>query len=69
MSDRSRPAPAAQIYTVPEAADILRMSGRTLYRLIQANRVPHRVLPTGKYGLTQVDVDQILADAYRPAVA
>ena len=67
MSDR--PAPGTQVISVEEAADILRMGRSTLYRLIQENRVPHRVLPTGKKVMTQADIEQILADAHRPAVA
>jgi excisionase family DNA binding protein len=59
----------AQIYTVEEAAGILRMSESTLYRLIQRKRVPYRILPTGRRCFTQGDIDQILADAHRPAAA
>jgi len=59
----------AQIYTVEEAAGILRMGESTLYRLIQRKLVPYRILPTGRRCLTQSDIDQILADAHRPAAA
>lgn len=57
------------LYSVAEAADILRMSKSGLYRLIQASKVPYRHLPNGFKALTQDDIDQILADAHRPAVA
>lgn len=56
-------------YTVEEAAEILRMGGSTLYRLIKLKKVPYRILPTGRMGLAQADIDEILADAYRPAAA
>jgi predicted DNA-binding transcriptional regulator AlpA len=45
------------------------MGKSTLYRLIQHKRVPHRVLPTGVKCFAQADIDQILADGYRPAAA
>jgi excisionase family DNA binding protein len=57
------------IYTVPEAAEILRMGDSTLYRLIQRKRVQYTVLPTGVKCFTQADIDQILADGRRPAAA
>ena len=38
-------------------------------RLIKRKAVPHRILPTGRLCLTQDDIDQILADAHRPAAA
>lgn len=66
MSDRSA---ISGIHTVEEAAEILRMGRSTLYRLIKHKRVPHRVLPTGVKCFTQDDIDQILADAHRPAAA
>jgi excisionase family DNA binding protein len=65
----SAPLGPIGIYTVEEAAGILRMGKSTLYRLIQHKRVPHRVLPTGVKCFAQADIDQILADGYRPAAA
>jgi excisionase family DNA binding protein len=67
MSDRPR-LPRIT-FTVDEAADMLGMGRSTLYRLLKAQQVPHRVLPTGVKCFTQADIDQILADAHRPAVA
>lgn len=57
------------VYTVKEAADLLSMSRATLYRLIKKHRVPHRVMPTGVIRFAQADIDEILDDAHRPAVA
>ena len=57
------------VFTVEEAAEILRMGGSTLYRLINRKLVPHRILPNGRKCLIQADIDQILADAHRPAAA
>lgn len=59
----------AQIYTVEEAAGILRMGESTLYRLIQRKQVPYRILPTGRRVFTQSDIEEILTDARRPAAA
>lgn len=56
------------VYTVNEAADILRMGRSTLYRLIKENRVPYRRLENG-VRLTNDDIDAILVEAHRPAVA
>lgn len=56
-------------YSVPEAADMLGMGRSTLYRLVKHKQVPHRVLPTGIKCFTQADIDEIIADSYRPAVA
>lgn len=67
MSDLLAPKP--QVYSVKDAADILRIGRSTLYRLVKEQRVPHRVLPTGVRVLTQADIDAILEDAHRPAVA
>lgn len=61
--------PVVQVISVDEAADILRMGRSTLYRLIKQGRISHRVLPTGVKCFTQADIDQILADAHRPAAA
>lgn len=58
-----------ELYTVDEAASILRVSRSTLYRDIKFKRVPYRVNRNGKYMFTAADLDQILEDAYRPAVA
>lgn len=64
-----KPPPIDRI-SVEEAAEILDMGRSTLYRLIKEHKVPHRVMPgTGKKFFTAADIEQIVADAYRPAVA
>lgn len=61
--------PAAVLYTVAEAADQLRMSRATLYRLVRAGKVPHRKIKGVGVSFTPADIAAILEDAYRPAVA
>lgn len=58
-----------RVYTVEEAADLLDMGRSTLYRLVKKQQVPHRRLPTGVVKFTDADIDEILDDGYRPAVA
>lgn len=61
---------ARRVYTVEEAADLLGVGRSTLYRLIKAQQVPHRVMPgTGVIKFAETDIDTILEDGYRPAVA
>jgi excisionase family DNA binding protein len=60
---------ARRVYNVEEAADLLGVGRSTLYRLIKAQQVPHRVLPTGVIRFTDADIESVLADAHRPAVA
>lgn len=57
------------LYTVDEAADILRVGRSTLYRSVKDKRVPYRIGLNGQFLFTAADLEQILEDAYRPAVA
>jgi excisionase family DNA binding protein len=68
MGDRS-PLVEPQVFTLEQAAKVLRIGRSTFYRLVKEQRVPHRVLPTGVRVLTQADIDAILEEAHRPAVA
>lgn len=58
------------LFTLEEAAEMLDLSRTKLYELVKKGLVPHRRI-TGAAGtkFTQADIDQILADAHRPAVA
>lgn len=56
-----------QVFTVEEAAEQLRMSRATLYRLVGEGKVPHRKIHGTGVRLTGSDIDQILADALRSA--
>jgi excisionase family DNA binding protein len=61
-------APAVSLYTVAEAAQLLGMGRSTLYRAVKAKQVPHRLMPgTDIVRFTDTDIEQIVADAYRPA--
>jgi len=58
------------VYSVDEAAEMLGMSRAKLYQLVKAQVVPYRRIPNvAGVKFTQADIDQILADAHRPAVA
>lgn len=58
------------LYTVAEAAKLLGMGRSTLYRAIKDKQVPHRLMPgTDIVRFTEADIEQIVADAYRPAAA
>lgn len=57
------------VYSVDEAADMLRIGRATLYRAIDERRVPHRKMINGQTRLTRDDVDRILADALVPPAA
>lgn len=59
----------ARVFTVPEAAEVLRVSKSKLYQLCHDRLVPHRKIDGTRIVLTQGDLDSILTDAYRPAVA
>lgn len=61
--------PLPRLYTVAEAADALRMGRSTLYRLAKAGRVAYTLDPAGRIRFTEDNIDQILADGHRPAVA
>lgn len=58
-------------YTVDEAEKILGrgFSRSTLYRLAAEGKIPYRRPPAGGIRFAQEDIDQILADSHRPAVA
>jgi excisionase family DNA binding protein len=63
-------APKITLYTIAEAADIIGVGKTTLYRAHWAGKLPHRVLPgTSMVRLTREDIDEYLADGYRPAAA
>lgn len=64
-----RPITPAWVFTVPEAAQVLRVSKSKLYQLCADGLVPHRKIDGTRITLTQDDLDEILTDAYRPAVA
>jgi excisionase family DNA binding protein len=57
-----------QLYNVEEAAAILRVSKRQLYQLVRDRRVPHRKVKGVSVRFSQSDIEQILADSYRPPV-
>ncbi|MGY1845514.1 helix-turn-helix transcriptional regulator [Modestobacter sp. SYSU DS0875] len=57
-----------RLLTVQEAAEVLGMSGSTLYRLINQQRVPYRIMPTGRIRLAPADISQILEHAHRPPI-
>lgn len=58
-----------RIYNAEEAAQQLNMSRATLYRLAKAQQIPCRKIRGVGIGFTDADIDEILADAYRPAKA
>lgn len=57
------------LFTVYEAARILRLGKSTLYRQVKAGHVPCRLMPNGQYYFTPADLEQIVDSASRPAVA
>lgn len=57
------------VYTVAEAATRLGISRSKLYELVAAGEVPHRRIRGAGVKFTAEDLDAILAEAYRPAVA
>lgn len=54
-----------EIFTLEEAADRLRVSRATLYRLVKGGEVPHRKIGKRAVSFTQDDITKILADALR----
>lgn len=63
-------ARARLVFSVEEAAEMLGMSRAKLYDLVKDQLVPYRrISGTAGVKFTQADIDQILADALRPAVA
>jgi excisionase family DNA binding protein len=63
------PITAPLVYTVPEAAALLRLSKSKVYQLITDGRMPPRKLDGTRIVLIQADVDTDLADSYRLAAA
>lgn len=61
--------PVVQLFTVQEAADQLRMSRASLYRLVKLEKVPHRKIKGIGVSFTPEDIRAIVEDAHRPAVA
>lgn len=61
---------AKLVFSVDEAAEMLGISRAKLYDLVKAQVVPFRRIPNvAGVKFTQADIDQILEDAHRPAVA
>ncbi len=56
------------LYSVEEAAAILRMGRSTLYKHMTAGRVPHRKMPNGDRRMSREDIDAVIAAAARPVV-
>jgi excisionase family DNA binding protein len=66
MSDRAR----RLVFSPEEAAEMIGISRAKLYELVKSQKVPYRRFPdVAGVKFTQDDIDQILADALRPAVA
>jgi excisionase family DNA binding protein len=58
------------VYSIEEAAELLGVSRAKLYELVKAQVVPHRrIKNVAGVKFTQTDIDEILADAHRPAAA
>jgi excisionase family DNA binding protein len=51
------------VFTLEEAADRLRISRATLYRLVKAGEVPHRKISKRAVSFTESDIAKILAAA------
>lgn len=60
---------ARRVFTVEEAAEQLAMSRATLYRLVKQMKVPHRRIHGTGVRFSAEDIDEIVAAAYRSAVA
>jgi excisionase family DNA binding protein len=56
------------VFDVAEAAGQLGISRSKLYRLISEGKFPHRKLD-GQIKVTDADIEEYLADSYRPVVA
>lgn len=58
------------VYSIEEAAELLGLSRAKLYELVKKQLVPYRRIPNvAQVKFAQADIDQILDDAHRPAVA
>lgn len=51
------------VFTIEEAAELLRISRPTLYRMVKAGEVPHRKIGKRAVTFTVADLNKILADA------
>ena len=60
--------PDLQLYTVDEAAELLKVSRRHLYQLARDRKVPHRKVKGMSVRFSQKDIEEILTDSYRPVV-
>jgi excisionase family DNA binding protein len=61
---------AKLVFSPEEAAEMLGISRAKLYELVKNQKVPYRRIPdVAGVKFTQADIDQILTDALRPAVA
>lgn len=58
-----------EVFTVAEAAKLLRISEATVYRLASEGKVPHRKIRGTGIRFTGTDIDEILAAAARGAAA
>lgn len=61
--------PVVVLFDVEEAARQLRMSRASLYRLVKQGKVPHRKIKGVGVHFTAGDLETIVAEAHRPAVA
>lgn len=58
-----------QLFTVPEAAKLLKVSAKYLYQLVAERRVPYRMGPSGKsVRFNASDLREIVEHGYRPVV-
>lgn len=51
------------VFTLEEAADRIKISRATLYRLVRAKQVPHRKISKRAVTFTESDIAEILAAA------
>jgi excisionase family DNA binding protein len=57
-------APRLQLLTVAQAADLLKVSDRTIRRWIEAKKVPYLKLPNGGYRIPQASLLASLSGIY-----
>lgn len=61
MSAPNRTADPLALLTVPEAAEVLSMDARSVYRLIAEHRIGHVKVGTGKRGSVRIARHQLAA--------